>query len=296
MTRLTKTQVLSVIGVLITTIIWGGGFVITKNAVDLITPVYLMAIRFTIAGLGTAIVFLPRLKKIKKDAVLPGAVLGFWLAVSFITQTYGIKYTTASNNAFITTFYVVAVPFLNFLINRAKIRGINLCAALTALTGVALLSVNEDFRVNSGDALTLVCSVCYGVHIVYLGRYAEKHGTVTLSILQMLFAAAFCWIAAPILEGSYDFASLVTGAGLPLAGGILYLAFLSTMLGFLFQTAAQKNLPTPTVSVLLTLECVFGTIFSVIFLHDPINIKTTAGFALMFPAVVISIRFGERKN
>ena len=295
MNRLSKPQILSVLSLVLTTIIWGGGFVITKNAVGRITPVYLMAVRFTVAGAGLFLIFFNKIKTIKKTDVLPGAALGFWLAVSFITQTYGIKFTTASNNAFITTFYVVAVPFLNLLLNRVKIKGAHMIAALTSLAGVALLSVDETFRVNSGDALTFVCSVCYAVHIVYLGRYTEKHDAIILSALQMLAAAAFCWICAPLLEGRYDYANLFGADGMRLLLEVLYLALLSTMLGFLFQTSAQKKLPTVLVSVLLTLECVFGSVFSIIFLGDPMNLKIVSGFALMLAAVVFSI-FSDKKN
>ena len=38
------------LALLFVAIIWGGGFVATKNILDLITPFYLSGIRFLIAG------------------------------------------------------------------------------------------------------------------------------------------------------------------------------------------------------------------------------------------------------
>ena len=289
MIKFSKTQILAALSLALTTVIWGGGFVVTKNAVESVSPAYMMAIRFTVAGAAIMVIFRKKTAKIKKEDAIPGALLGVWLAVSFITQTYGIKHTTASNNAFITTFYVAAVPFINLLIYKIKIRGVHLIAAAIALSGVALLSVDKNFRVNSGDLLTFACSLCYAVHIVLLGRYAKKRDATALAAVQMIAAAVFCWVSAFILEGAFDFGAFTGGSGGTLLGGILYLALLSTMFGFLSQTFAQKHLPTALVSVLLTLECVFGAVFSVIFLNDPINIKITAGFALMLAAVILSI-------
>jgi len=289
MARYSKQQILAAFGVVLTTLIWGGGFVVTKDAIGLIPPIYLMAVRFTAAGAALTVIFFKRIVKIKKPDLKPGVILGCWLAASYIAQTYGIKYTTASNSAFITTTYVVAVPFLNLLMYKIRIRAAHIAAAVTALFGVALLSVDGTFGVNSGDALTLLCGMCFAVHIVLLGRYTAERGVIALTALQLFAAAAVCWASALLFEGAFDVSAFAGESGPRLLAEIIYLALLSTMLGFLFQTSAQKHLPTVTVSVLLTLECVFGALFSVLFLNDPLSARILAGFALMFLAVLIAV-------
>ena len=279
----------AVAGLVLTTIIWGGGFVITKIVVESVTPVYLMAFRFSIAAAGLVLCFHKKIKLLKKRDILPGAILGLWLAISFITQTYGIMYTTASNNAFITAFYVILVPFLSLILCKTKLRPLHIFTAVMALSGIAMLSLTETFQMRAGDALTLLCSLMYAVHIVLLGRYAAKHDVIILTMLQMFAAAALCWICAPVFEGPFA-PALSAGIDLSFCLSILYLALLSTMLGFLFQTAGQKYLPTHTVSVLLTLESVFGASFSVLLLGDPLTPRIIAGFAVMFAAVLISVR------
>ena len=84
------------------------------------------------------------------------AVLGFWLFVSYFFQTYGLKYTTASKNAFITTLYVILVPFINWGINRLRPGKNNLFAAVAAVIGLALITLEGDLGVNRGDVLTLI--------------------------------------------------------------------------------------------------------------------------------------------
>ena len=73
-----------------------------------------------------------------------------------------------------------------------------------------------------------------------------------------------------------------------IAMGILYLAFFSSMLGFLLQTVGQKYLSANTSSILLSFESVFGLVFAVIFLDDPLTARLLFGCALMFGAVILS--------
>ena len=50
-------KALSALGLIITTIIWGSGFVVMKNSVEVVTPAYLLALRFTIASVALVAVF-----------------------------------------------------------------------------------------------------------------------------------------------------------------------------------------------------------------------------------------------
>ena len=80
-------------------------------------------------------------------------------------------------------------------------------------------------------------------------------------------------------------------------GGIVYLALFSTMLGFLLQNVGQKYLSANTSSILLSLESVFGALFSVIFLKESLTGKMLIGCALMFAAVLLSeLRPGRQRT
>ena len=57
---------------------------------------------------------------------------------------------------------------------------------------------------------------------------------------------------------------------------------------YLLQTFGQKNTPATQASILLTLEAVFGTLVSVIFYHEKMDIRLVIGFAVMFVSVLIS--------
>ena len=71
---------------------------------------------------------------------------------------------------------------------------------------------------------------------------------------------------------------------LPLA----YLCIMATTVALLFQNVGQVWSDPASASVILSLESVFGVLFSVIFYGDPVTGRLLAGFALIFVAVVCS--------
>lgn len=280
----TGIKTLSVIGLIVTTVIWGSSFVVMKNSVAVISPTYLLALRFTIASVALVGVFWKRIIVLKRQDLLCGGLLGVFLFVSYFFQTYGLKYTTASKNAFITTLYVILVPFLHWFFNRKKPSRNNVAAAVLAVFGLALLSLEGDLSVNLGDILTFICGFFYAIHIVFIDRYTEEHDPVGLTVTQMIVAAALSWIVAPLLEGSMDFGVIDK----TMMAGLLYLGIFSTMIGFLLQNVGQKHLSPNTSSILLSFESVFGLFFSVLFLKDPVTPKLAAGCVLMFASVILS--------
>ena len=278
------TKLLAGAGLILTTIIWGGAFVVMKNSVDLIPPSYLLALRFSIAAICMLAGFWAQNKGMDKKDIQYGVMLGVFLFFSYIFQTYGLKYTTASKNAFITTLYVIIVPFLHWAFNHKKPSRRNLGAAILAVIGLALLSLEGETGINLGDFLTLICGIFFAVHIVFIDRYTKDHSPVRLTTIQMFTAAILGWLLAPVADGNLDFGILNTDLIL----GLLYLGIFSTMIGFLLQNVGQKYLSPNTSSILLSFESVFGLVFSVIFLGDPVTVKLLAGCMLMFGAVILS--------
>ena len=290
-----KTKVLSVLGLILTTMIWGGSFVVMKNSVDILEPTFLLAVRFTIAALALVFVFHNNLKNRNKDSLRCGLILGVLLELSYLFQTYGIKYTTASKNAFITTLYVILVPFLHWGISKKRPKMKNLAAAVMAVIGLALLTLEGDLGINLGDFLTLLCGLCFALHMVYIDKFTEKHDPIFLTIVQIAVVGICNWLLVPVFDGmdAYNFQALMDK---DLIIGLLYLAIFSTMVGFLLQNVCQKYLSANTTALLLSMESVFGALFSVMLLNEVLAGKMLLGCILMFLAVVVSeLHIGKPK-
>lgn len=280
-----KIKILATLGLLLTTVIWGSSFVVMKTSMDSITPTYLLAFRFTIAAVGLVVIFWKKLKTVTLVEIKYGSVLGLFLFVSYYFQTYGLKYTTASKNAFITTLYVIIVPFLHWLFNKVRPAKKNIIAAVIAVIGLALLSLKGDLTVNYGDFLTFVCGFLFALHMVFIDRYTAVYSPIKLTVLQMASCSVIAWVVAALSEGPCDF-GVFADTGVLMS--ILYLSCIAGMLCFLLQMVGQTHLSPGTSAILLSFEAVSGLIFSVIFLHEIITVRMLIGCALMFAAAILA--------
>ena len=61
----------------------------------------------------------------------------------------------------------------------------NLIAAGFAVVGLALLSLKGELSVNFGDFLTLVCGICFAVHMIFLDRFTAYCTPIRLTVMQM---------------------------------------------------------------------------------------------------------------
>lgn len=276
-------QLSSSLGLLLTALIWGFAFVIVKNSLDLIPPIYMLAFRFTLASAVLMLILGSKLRQITKTTLKNGAVLGLFLFLAYAFQTVGCQYTTAGKNAFLTTIYVIIVPFLHWLINHKRPDLYAIIGAIAALLGIALLSLQGEGGASIGDLLTLICGFGFAIHMVYIDKYTEKQDPVLLTLLQLSFTALFSWILAPFFDGAFPIAALQPD----ILTGMLYLGLFSTLLGFLLQNVCQKYTAPSTASLLLSFESVFGVLFSVLLLNERLTPRMIIGCALMFFAILL---------
>lgn len=265
-------------------LIWGTSFFIMKNALDAIPVFFLLALRFTTGAVLLALVCGRRWKVFTADYLWRGAVMGGLLFLAYSIQTFGLALTTPSKNAFLTAVYCVIVPFLAWAVLRTRPDRYNIAAALLCVTGVGLVSLNEALSVNAGDALTLLCALFYASHIVAVTKVAPGKDITLLTVLQFAFAGLFAWIGGALTEDFPAQALQNPAVLLPMA----YLCVMATTVALLFQNVGMVWSDPASSSVILSLESVFGVLFSVLFYGDPVTPRLLAGFGLIFVAVVCS--------
>lgn len=270
------------IGLTITAIIWGSGFVASAIALDYYTPYQILAGRFLLGTLILSLIFVKKLKRIPKKTVWKGVILGLFLYVAFALQTVGLQYTTPSKNAFLTAVNVVIVPFIGLAFYKRKIDAYELLGAILALTGVAVLSLKLSAEINVGDFLTLLCAVGFAFHIFYTAKFVKDEDPIVLTILQMATAAMIGFLVV-VAKGEMAFSMQAEGVQ-----SLLYLALFSTTIAFVLQTAAQKFISETKAAIILSTESFWGMIFSVIILSEVLTMKMLIGAILILSAIIIS--------
>ena len=281
---MTKKEVLADSLLLLTALIWGSAFAVVKNTLDSFAPGAIIAMRYIIGAAITAALFRKHLKGIAKADIARGALVGLLLCCAYMIQTIGLQYTTAGKNAFLTTIYVLLVPFGCRLFFGQKLQKSNLLAACMMLLGIGLLSLDgASGGLNIGDILTLICGVFYAAHIIAVERCQQKTNTYALIVLQFAFCALFA--------GLY---SLIFERGMPMdfnlgsVGGLLYIAIFSTTIAMSLQNIGQSMAPASHAVILLSLESVFGVLFSCLLLGEKVTLQMGIGFAIIFAALLVS--------
>lgn len=272
-----------IIGLVTVTIIWGGGFVASDIALKTLAPFQIMFLRFLIGAICMGVLARKELKTITKDEIFCGFLLGAALFTGFALQIVGLQYTTASKNAFLTATNVVMVPFIAFILERKKIELKSIAGAVLALTGAGILSLKSGFSIGLGDSLTLGCAIGFAFQIYLTGKYVHRIRPAILNFMQMLSACILSFIGL-LLSGKINLEGVSSSGWI----AIFYLGLVSTTLCYFLQTWAQKHVDETKSAIILSLEAVFGTVFSVVLLREEVTSRMILGSITILLAVLIS--------
>ena len=216
-----------------------------------------------------------------RDDVIAGCIIGFFLFSAFATQTVGLIYTTPGKSGFITSIYVIIVPFMYYLVTKEFPGFWPMVAAVLAVVGLTLLSLQESFSVNFGDFLTLLCAFFFAGHIVSIGIFAPKRDPAVLNVIQFAFTAVACIIVMFIWEPQLE---PLTGR---VWGAVLYGVLLGTIGAFGLQTVAQKYTTASRTALILSLESVFAVLFSYIFWKEELTLRMIIG-CVYFTGIILT--------
>ena len=278
---------LAIGALILVTVIWGGGFVASDIALESMKPFQIMMVRFLLASVLMGVISWGQRKgeeklKDRSGAIKAGVLMGVTLFMGFAFQIIGLQYTTPSKNAFLTALNVVIVPFIAFVILKKKIGAKGIIGAVMSVLGVGLLSLNGNFTVSLGDGLTLLCAVGFAFQIFFTSEFVKKYPASVLNTVQMFTAFVLSAISL-VIFGENDF-QVTTQGWL----SVLYLGVVSTTICYLIQTACQKYIDETKAAIILSMESVFGTIFSILILHEVVTVRMVIGCAVILAAVIIS--------
>lgn len=268
---------------LLITVIWGAGFPVTKFALQTITPMYIIALRFIIASSLLSIIFYKKLKEINKSIIKPSLILALLLFAAYVFQTIGMQYTTASKSGFFIGLAVLFVPFFSYCYLKTEIQPKIIISTLIAALGLFLLSFEgNSISFNKGDFLMILSAICCAWHLIFSSVYVLKHDAILLSLLHMIFIAVFGFIAAITFETFPKNISIIS------FGSLLFMAILCTAFAFLVQIVALKYTTATHEAIIFTTEPVFGALTSWLLLNEKLGIKGIIGGVLIVIAMLLS--------
>ncbi|MBF7084032.1 DMT family transporter [Desulfallas sp. Bu1-1] len=278
-----KRQVKADLALLFVAFSWGLTFVVVKDALSGIGPFYFVTLRFLLALLFLAAVYWRHLAGLNRATLQAGAFIGLFLFGGYAFQTVGLQYTGPATAGFITGLAVVLVPFLTAAIYR-RLQGFYVLAGVACATlGLGLLTLQGGrFSINPGDLLIFLCAVCYGLHIIMVGRYAWYHDPVLLAIIQIATVSAVSFLFALGLEKMPG--HLTT----PVWVAFLITAIPATSLAFLIQNKVQRYTSPTHTAIIFTMEPVFAAVTAHVLGREILTLSQVAGCALILAGMLVA--------
>jgi drug/metabolite transporter (DMT)-like permease len=268
-------------------VLWGSAFVAQRVAGQAGSVYFFNSARFLLA----ALFLFPfiRSAKIEHGQWLWMAAGGMVLFVASAFQQAGMLTTTAGNAGFITSLYVVFVPFVMLIGWKEKPHWLAVLGVILAGAGAFLLSTAGRFEVQKGDALELAGALFWSLHVVLLGKFAARFEPVSFSAGQLLIGGSLNLVAGLLFEHP-DFSH-------PLAwvAAVVYTAVISIGLGYTLQIWGQRHTPPTDAALILSLESVFAAIGGWLILDEKFVPVQVAGCIVIFVGVVLSQAKGWSK-
>lgn len=267
-----------------TALIWGATFVLVKQALEDVSTLLFLSLRFTLATAALGVVFRPLPSKLAGGrALLGGGVLaGSCLFSGYVLQTVGLRYTSASKSAFLTGLSIVMVPLLGALVRGKAPRRREALGVAAATAGMGLMTLEGDLPgVNIGDVLTVCCAVGFAAHILVVGHYAPRLSFQGLSLMQVATAAAlatgsFWWVEMPVIRWRAGVAAALVVTGL-----------LATALAFSIQAWAQQYTTPTRTALIFALEPVFAWLTSFLVAGEVLSLRASLGALLILGGILL---------
>ena len=158
------------------------------------------------------------------------------------------------------------------------------------LSGVGILSLSGGWGMSAGDILTVLSGVPCAINMVITGIVSRNRNVLLLTTIELWVVAVFAGFF--VLFGKSFPAEFPASA----VGGIVYLGLIATALCLFLQSYGLKYAEPAIGGMLISLESVFGVLFSVVLYHEKITLRMLTGFAVIFLAILLSQWDGKKKK
>ena len=277
---------------LLTSTIWGFGFVAQEKGAQYLGPNMFNGARYSIGAfcLFAILIIYHRSRFLdgfrSKEWIKSSLSAGVFLFLGSLLQQAGIsnEQTGAGKAGFITGLYVVIVPLFGLVVGRR--------ASFQTWSGVVLATVGLWFlsfkqtgakwSIGDGDLLVFFGAFCWAGHVLVIDRFTNRVSSLHLAIGQVFVCALLSWLIA-IFEDPIDIAAF-KGAFIP----ALYLGVMSIAIAFTLQIIGQRKADPTHASIIFAMEAVVGVVAGWLILNEQLTQRELIGCLMMFCGVLVS--------
>lgn len=289
-----------VICALAATFIWSTNFVLARGVNDLVPPVTLAFLRWTVAVSALAPFAAGPLKRewpLVKSNVKYLLFCGILSVTLYNTLIYVAAHTTVTVNlAVINESTPLFIIIFAWLLLGEKLTRLKFLGVATTTFGVLLLVSNGDinnllnFSFRFGDLWVLAAAIVFGLYSILIQKRPTTMSLVTFIFSTfilgwMLLLPFFCWEAFVSEPVTYD---------LKLIGVIFYLGIFASIIAYVSWTKAVQVIGPARSALIYYLLPVFSGLQAILFLNEPLRVLHVISFMLIIGGVIIANQLDKK--
>ena len=277
---------ISLIMLICASALWGSTFIFSKVLIDYLSVSYILFFRSALTGILLYFMFIKTINSELHMAAMSlimwsFSIVGFW---ALFFQTLSLKYTTTSNSAFITAFFVVVVPVIERFYYKKIIKFKFYIAVGIAILGLYCISFGFSLpdQFNFGDSMAIVSAILYGFYIVFLEKLVLRFSGGTI-----MFFSFTLWGIFSLFTGVFDGGlSVSPKLNLFSVSNLFGISILGSVIPYLLMAKGQRVISSQLASLVYNLEPLFATLLAFLFIGEAFTVAKIVGGAVIFGALV----------
>ena len=271
------------LSILICTFIGASTIVVAEPLMANIPPIFLLAVRFTLAAFCLAILVPRRIFPLTPQAIRAGVVTGAGFGVGCALLYIALSHVSAGKITFLIALEVVIVPVVSWLLYKQRLSKHEKVALVPAVVGLWLITGNAETWFSWWELVALLSALAYTVYTISLSRMHSNAGVVSRTFVSFVTIGAIAFsvsaLTEPIRSATWNTASVIT---------VLYLVLVGSIARFLMQAWAQKTVSAAFTAVMFTAEPVFAIALSYTFLGERFTQSQTWGAVIIVVGLLLA--------
>lgn len=292
------TEGAGITALLIATLFWGSTFAFTKELTVVLTPLWIVAIRFVLSTIVLLFIFTKRIINSFRTTLKENSshllLLGFFNFSAIVLQTYGLVEIPASNAGFITSLSVLFVPFIEYFWRKRRVYNNIKVAVILALIGMYVISYgfSKPSSLIRGDLLVFLCAIIYSFYIISVDILSKKLNPAVLMFYVFGITAILSLPLAIVVDG-FDcvvFGSLYNPS---LRNAYLHMSYLivfGSIIPYILIGIGQRIIDPQRSALIYMLEPVFAMTIAILLFGEDFVWFRIIGGGIILIAQVIGIR------
>src|SRR6266536_6041880 len=282
---------------LLTMFLWGLAWPVGRLLATNLPPVSIAVLRYAIV---VPVLFgILRVKgqslRIERKCIVNLVVMGVFSTTLYqIFFLYGVKYAAASDDSLVIGIGPVLIAIMASFVLKERLTWTKIAGFASGLAGIITISIlspnTQVLNRPLGVALVFGGATAYALYTVILRRFfsrnrADNHGPQQSSLSILSWISLFGWfflIPFSLLESPWTY-TWDAGSWL----GILYLAILSTVVGYFLYIEGVSKIGAGRSGVFGNLVPVFGVLTSFLLLGENLSPWTAVSFLLILAGVLL---------